>query len=449
MKSALLMATVALSSSASIAQAAGIATAGQTTAAATNSSSRFDPAPVVAEIRRIIGEEYVLPERRPALDAVLAEGLSSGRYKLSDPALFAQRLNEDLARVGRDHHLNFNYNPQMVAAMTAGRRGPGPAAERGPPPGQVDAARRENHGLRELRVLPGNVRYLDLNGFEWIGEESEAVINSAMAFLKGGDAVIIDLRRNGGGAGRAVHQFISYFVKPDTPLITFYKGGAASPTMRSLPGLSSMVGKPLYVLTSGGSGSAAEEFVGHVAGYKLGEVVGEATSGAAYMNAIFPVDGRFELSVSVARPVLAATGKDWEATGIAPTIAVPPEAALQTAHVHAIRKLAAAADPSRRAALEGLAEGIEASSRPGTPAAPLTAYVGTYGDRHVSLDGGKLWLQQQRRLRRLMVPLGGNRFTLAEDPSMRVEFNVAGGRSTSFSQGPAGGPVLARFERTR
>ena len=48
-----------------------------------------------------------------------------------------------------------------------------------------------------------------------------------------------------------------------------------------------MVGKPLYVLTSGGTASAAEEFIGHVAGYKLGELIGENTAGAGFRNEFF------------------------------------------------------------------------------------------------------------------------------------------------------------------
>ena len=50
-----------------------------------------------------------------------------------------------------------------------------------------------------------------------------------------------------------------------------------------------MVGKPLYVLTSGGTASAAEEFTGHVAGYKLGELIGENTAGAGFRNEFYPL----------------------------------------------------------------------------------------------------------------------------------------------------------------
>jgi hypothetical protein len=403
----------------------------------------FDRAEVVAEVRKIIAENYVLPERRPALDAVLAEGLRSGRYDVPEPALLAERINADLARVGQDHHLNFRYDPKRVAEMMAR-----PAEGRGPPPAYEAQARRNAHGVRELKLLPGNVRYLELAGFDWIGEESAAALNSAMAFLKGGDAVIIDLRRNGGGAGPAVHHLVSHFLEAGKPLLTFYKGSEASPTFKSLPGLSTMVGKPLYVLTSGESASAAEEFVGHVAGYRLGEVVGSATAGAAYMNGMYAIEGGFELSVSEARPVLASTGKDWERVGIRPTIEAPVEAALDTAHVHALRKLAAAADPAGRARLEALAKGLEAVRRPGTAAAAPAAYAGAYGDRRISVEGGKLWYRQQDRPRRLMVPMGGHVFTLADDPLARLTFQAVGGRMSAFDLGQADGPVLGRFERT-
>jgi len=411
-------------------------------------SAALDPAAVVAEVRRIVAEAYVLPERRPAIDAALADGLRRGRYDVRDPALLAERIDADLKRVGRDGHLYFRHEPVRVAALTAAPAG-------GPPGGPPDmafveqAARAANHGVRELRVLPGNVRYLDLSSFEWTGPESEAVLNGAAAFLARGDALIVDVRRNGGGSGRAVHQLVSHFLKAGTPLITFHKGAETSPTMRSLPGLGTLAGKPLFVLASGATGSAAEEFVGHVAGYKLGEVVGEATSGAAYMNDIFPVAGRFELSVSVARPVLAATGRDWEGSGIAPTVPVAAERALAVAQVRAVRALAARADPARRAALGGLAEGLVALDRPGRPTAAPAAYAGDYGARRIVAVADGLWYEQERRPRRRLVALGGDRFTLADDPAARLDFRMAGGRAASFDLSQAGGPVQARFERAR
>lgn len=409
---------------------------------AVQSAGPVDPAAAVAEVRKLIAERYVLPERRPALDAVLADGLKSGRYAVRDPALLAQRINADLTRVGRDHHLNFKYDPKRPPGMRpGGSAGPGRAA-------MEQQVRLANHGVRDLKLLHGNVRYLDLASFDWIGEESAAALGAAMAFLKGGDAVIIDLRRNGGGSSAAVHHLISHFLEPERPLITFHRGKESSPLLKVKPGLSSMVGKPLYVLTSGGSASAAEEFVGHVAGYRIGEIVGATTAGAAFNNAFYAVKGGFHLSVSEGRPVLASTGKDWEGVGIAPTLPTPVEAALEAAHVHALRKLAAAADPARRSRLEGLARGLEAIGRPGTADAAPAAYAGAYGDRRVFVEDGKLWYQLEKRPRSLLVPLGGHRFTTADDPLMRMTFTAAGDRITGLDIGLGEEPPVGRYERT-
>lgn len=414
-------------------------------APAGRSEATLDARRVVSDVRRIIADRYVLPEMRAPIDAVLATGLSSGRYLVNDPAVLAERVSFDIARVSKDHHLYFRFDPERVATIMAQTGDARPDATL-----HEAQVRSANHGVRELKLLPGNVRYLDLASFEWIGPESEAALNAAMAFLKDGHAIIIDLRRNGGGSGRAVHQVTGHLVAADTPLISFHKGEEASPVMTSLPNLSTMVGKPLYVLTSQGTGSAAEELVGHVAGYKLGEIVGEATSGAAYMNGLHAIEGGFELSVSEARPVLAATGKDWEKVGIAPTIPVAPQAALGTAHLAAVRALAAAdPDPTRRARLAALAAGLEGIAHPAIPGAALAAYVGSYGDRQIFEEAGKLWYRQEQRMAREMVPLGGDQFTLVDDPLVRVAFRSENHEMSGFSLGLAEGPVQGRFERDR
>src|SRR5207237_4159162 len=131
---------------------------------------------------------------------------------------------------------------------------------------------------------------------------------------------------------------------PGRPLMTFYMNRNASPdrtaTLAALPA-GRMIGKPLYVLISGGTASAAEEFSGHVAGYHLGELIGENTAGAGFRNDVVPVQGRFLLSVSVGRAVLAATGRDWEAVGHAPSVPTPIAGALDVGHALALRRLAA------------------------------------------------------------------------------------------------------------
>jgi hypothetical protein len=308
-----------------------------------------------------------------------------------------------------------------------------------------------NHGIRELRVLPGNVRYMDYTDFEFIGEESEAALANAMRFLAGGEGIIIDLRRNRGGHHPSVRYLISHFLDAGRPLATFMRNGQVegrSETVAELPA-GRLVGKPLYVLTGNGTGSAAEEFVGHVAGYRLGDIVGESTGGAAYRNELVPMAGGLVFSVSTGRTVLAATGGDWEGVGIAPTIRAPVRNALYVAHAAALRRRAAQADGPERARLEGMADAIMARAERRTPALPLSAYVGRYGDWTVSEEQGRLAIRRGNLEPLALVPLGGNRFTYEDQPSGLMTFFVSGTAVSALELGLVAGPLMGRFERTQ
>lgn len=415
---------------------------GQPEAAA---AAQTDPRAVVAEVRRLIAENYVLPERRAAIDAVLARGLAAGRYDV-DPATLADRLSLDLDEAANDKHLSIQYNPGYAATLSTGPAGAPPSPE-----AMLQMARAANHGVTELRVLPGNIRYMNLTGFAWAGPESAAALDQAMRFLAGGEAVIIDLRYNGGGSPMAVQYVISHFLPPDQPLAEFQMGGQrqgqSSRTLAELPA-GRMIGKPLYTLTSGGSASAAEEFAGHVAGFRIGETVGTATAGAAFRNELMPIADTYVLSVSVGRPVLAATGGDWEGTGIAPTVPAEVAEALDVAQIHALRRLAEAGPAPLRTQRLAIVEAIEARLEPRAPARALASYAGAFGTRRITFDGGWLYYQNSTQARIALIPLGGDRFALESSPATRLDFERDGGRLAAITIGPAGGPPQGRYERT-
>jgi hypothetical protein len=404
----------------------------------------LNPRAVVAEVRRSISELYVLPDRRPAIDAMLAEGLASGRYDVTDARALAERIDADLKTVGHDKHLTIWFDPRQAETLAAKGKAAAPGGS-----GFERQVRAANHGVAELRLLPGNIRYMAYNSSMWIGPESAAVLEAAMRFLGGGEAVIIDIRRNGGGRPEPSQFMLSHFMPPDQPLYTFYKGGSADRVF-TLPKVAAgrMVGKPLYVLTSPATASAAEEFAGNVAGYRLGEVVGETTAGAGFMNTLVPIGGGFVLSVSTARVVLASTGRDWEATGISPTIRTPTLDALDAAQAHALRRLLADAPAEERPRLEALADRLAARLKPRTPELPFAAYAGQFGRRTVIAEAGKLYYQRPDRSRALLIPLGGNRFAFDDDPELLLEFAATAGAVKAFTIMTAGGRALGTYERT-
>ena len=407
--------------------------ASATAQTAAQTAAAVDGPAVAAEVKGLLNAQYVLPELRAKFAAVLDKGIASGRYAVADANLLTTRLNEDLASVTPDKHLGVMVDPERSKALAS--RPPGGGADDAPPtPDEIRAAERSNHGLTQMQVLPGNVRYLEIEGFQWAGAASERAYDTAMAFLAGGDAVIIDVRRNGGGSPDAVRYAVSHFIAPNKPLMTFFMGGRGTESTSSLATTRAprMVGKPLYVLSSKGSGSAAEEFLGHIAGYKLGDVIGERSAGAGFRNEYFPLPSGMIISISVGRAVLASTGKDWESVGIVPTIATPVDKALDVAKVRAIERVAEGAEPERKKQLAAIAAALNAQINPVKTELPLAAYAGVYGERTVKAGDNGLTIRRGKGPVSPLIAIGPNKFAYANDPASTVTFAVSAGKSSAL-----------------
>jgi hypothetical protein len=186
------------------------------------------------------------------------------------------------------------------------------------------------------------------------------------------------------------------------------------------------------VLTSGNSASAAEEFTGHIAGFKLGEIIGETTAGAGFRNEFFPVAGGYVISVSVGRAVLASTGKDWEGVGITPTTKIDPGKALDVAQAHALQRLASAATGDDKRRLEAQAALLNAKVNPVATALPLASYAGVYGERVVTVEPAGLAYQRNGGPKAAMTAVGANEFSFGDDPLARIRFTTAGDKATAL-----------------
>lgn len=377
----------------------------------------------IAAVRRAIAADYVVPERRAALDAALAKGLTAGRYTNVPAPELASRVTADMAAVANDKHLGLQYDPRLASELGARPLRDDDAVDSA---FFKELARTRNHGVVAQRVLDGNVRYIDYQGFMWTGPETAATIDAAMAFLKGGDAAIIDLRRNGGGDPAAVRHLTSWFVPGGTTLVTFHMRGEKPDTSVTPAGRPGTLGNiPVYVLTSGGSASAAEEFASHVKGFGFATLVGQATAGAAYRNNLLAMPGGYVLSLSVGRPVLPGGG-DWEGKGVAPAVAVAPERALAAAHAAALTKLAAAAEGLRRKELEWAAAVQAGLAKPAPLSQPAERYAGRYGERVIAVAGDRLSYRRGNGPETMLVPIGPDLFAIEADPRSRIHFPSAG-----------------------
>jgi C-terminal processing protease CtpA/Prc len=316
-------------------------------------------------------------------------------------------------------------------------------------------APKQNFGLTKLEILPGNVGYLLVSGF--VGAPgAEEVVASALRFLERTDAIIIDVRTNRGGSGNMSHYLFSHFL-PEKPVQTISVKSRDSAQPRVQESIAEVLGPrrtdvPLYVLTSRGTGSAAEEFAFVLKNQGRATLVGERTAGAGHMVGSFALPAGFVAGVSLTRVSDPRTGREFEAVGVQPDVAVDAEHALTVAHVAALKWLAARApnDAAHRR-IDLLAEWIEAKDRAAAlDAARAAAAVGTYdGERSVTLRAGRLYYQRGGMPALELTPLASGGYTF--DGETRIRFgdgapapvmtlDRSDGTSANFARAGVGAP---------
>jgi retinol-binding protein 3 len=200
--------------------------------------------------------------------------------------------------------------------------------------------------------LAGNVGYMKFNGFV-SPEDGAYTVTAAMSFIANTDALIIDVRQNGGGSPEMVAFICSYLfpAEPGVHLNDLYDRPADSTrqnwTLPSVPG-KRYLDKPVYVLTSSRTFSAAEEFTYNLKTQKRATIVGETTGGGAHPVNFRPVATNFAVTVPFARAINPVTKTNWEGTGVKPDREVPAADALKTAHIDALKKLIAGAEDAEQ-----------------------------------------------------------------------------------------------------
>jgi len=268
---------------------------------------------------------------------------------MTDPQEFAATLTTHLQEVSRDKHLRIVYNPAGLP-------------QRGGPPTPEDRARaladerRRNFGFQRVERLDGNVGYIELLGFSGSEEVAEAAV-PAMNFVANTDALIFDLRRNGGGSPVTIGILSSYLFNEVVHLNDFYVRETDSRrqffTRADVQGRRYGPDKPVFILTSSRTFSAAEEFTYNLKNLKRATIVGETTGGGAHPGGVRRITDHFGIWLPTGRAINPITKTNWEGAGIAPDIAVDSAGALRAAHLAALERVrASATDARHRAQIE-------------------------------------------------------------------------------------------------
>jgi hypothetical protein len=300
----------------------GVAFEGPATTAPQQPMTDASRKELVEGVAKAVTDRYVFPDvGRKMADKIRGE-LASGHYaSISREKEMAGQLTEDLRSVANDRHLAVRFEP---ADSPEGRHGPGASG---------DEAARDNYAFKKVELLEGNIGYLRFDLF-LADPEAMKTADAALAFLRHADAIIFDLRQNGGGDPEMIRHITSYFFDSPTHLNSMMdRTGAIVDDFWTgdVPGARFPAGLPLFVLTSHSTFSGAEEFTYNLKNLHRATIIGEITGGGAHPVQPVRINDRFVVGVPFLRAVNPITKTNWEGVGVEPDVKIPADQALEKA----------------------------------------------------------------------------------------------------------------------
>jgi hypothetical protein len=287
-----------------------------------------------------VNNSYVFPDMAKKVETSLRHQQKRGFYDaIASAQQLSEVLSDELQAATKDRHLRVMYSEAVIAGRKSyDERSPEEAAS------YLAMMRSNNFGIDKIERLPFNIGYLDLARFARAKEMAETLA-AAMTLVAHTDALVIDLRNNGGGDAAAGLLLASYMFDKRTQLNDFYyrEGNRTEQrwTADVVPGLRYGGTKPVYILTSKDTFSAAEDFTYALKNLKRATVVGETTGGGANHGDNKRLLPNFSLFVPLGRTISPVTKTNWEGVGVTPDISVCASDALRTAQLAILANIAA------------------------------------------------------------------------------------------------------------
>lgn len=290
-----------------------------------------------------LNQYYVFPEKAKQIETLLRQRQKDGAYDgIGDGKRLAAKLDADLASAAHDLHMKVLFSPERLPPQP-----PLPSLAQfmaqKPPRDDSNFAKRwidrigrsmATFGVEKADHLSPKIGYLQISGFpppHLTAEKYAAALNK----LADTDALIIDVRENGGGTPTSVALLISYFVDRPTRLNDIWERASGETvqfwTADKLDGKRYGGKKPVVILAGPHTRSAGEDFTYTMQALKRATVVGERTWGGAHPSMPWRLGDHFYAMIPSARSISPITHTNWEGTGILPDVAAPPDKALAVA----------------------------------------------------------------------------------------------------------------------
>lgn len=272
-------------------------------------------------------ERYVFKEIGEEVASYISRRYEEGVYDtITNAENFTRFMTEEIQSISHDKHMRVRLRrsrPQMES-------GPDPILDQY---FRTLESQAENFGFQKVEILENNVGYVDFRYFASPFVAGDRVF-AVMSFLKYTDAIIFDLRKNGGGNPELIQLMCSYLFDEKVHLNSLYwREGDQTVEYWTLDQIEGerMPNIPVYVLTSHYTFSGAEEFTYNLKTRNRATIIGETTGGGANPGGMQQITERFGMFIPTGRAINPVTGTNWEGVGVEPDIKVEADSALAVA----------------------------------------------------------------------------------------------------------------------
>jgi len=283
----------------------------------------------ITNLANLINDFYVFPEVGKKTNDHLSEQLKAGYFdSFTTLETFSEALTEEVRSISKDKHMLIRPSRPKEAKENTME-------------GMFEDhlhhmayLRKNTGGFKEAKKLEGNVGYFDLRNFAPPGTGA-GYADAFMKLLSTSDAIIIDLRENGGGSPDMVQYLCSYFFDEKVHLNSLYfRQGDRTIDFWTLDEVNGekMPDVPLFVLTSDKTFSGAEEFSYNMQTQKRATLVGETTRGGANPGGMQRINEKLEVFIPTGKAINPITKTNWEGVGVVPEVKTTAEEALTKAH---------------------------------------------------------------------------------------------------------------------
>lgn len=284
---------------------------------------------VIVTLSTMMNDFYIYPDVAKKTSKHLHSQFEKGHFdNCEDNQAFANVLTEEVQSINKDKHMRIMANkPYKAPENTLERK----AEQR---MDQINNYRSFNHGFQEVKLLEGNVGYIDLRGFAGIDSAKE-IADAYMKLISQADAVVIDLSKNGGGDPFMVQYLCSYFFNQKLHLNSlYYREGDRTEEYWTLEevGGKKMSKVPLFVIIGEKTFSGAEEFSYNMQTQKRATLIGQTSGGGANPGGTRGINNHLSVFIPTGRAINPITNTSWEGVGVVPEIKTTKEKAFNEAY---------------------------------------------------------------------------------------------------------------------